>query len=83
MAANWRGTTSGRFVQIFDVVFEDEEIGSVFACDADEAMVEIFDDPANDFIVAQFYADTRFYFDQMFEVFDLFESLFRGTRAAR
>src|SRR5580658_10190711 len=64
-------------------MFEDEKVGSALARDTNEAMIEIFDDSANHFIVAQLHADTGFNFDQMLEVLDLFERLFRRTRAAR
>jgi hypothetical protein len=71
---------SARFLNVFDIVLEDEEIRFAFARQADERLVVILDGPGNFLAIHHLHAHRRRVIDQALEVFRLFERMFRRAR---
>src|SRR5215831_11167625 len=68
------------FRQIFNVVFENEEVRQTIASNADEALIVILDGALHLFAVEHFHAHRRAVLDQLFEILDLLEGLLRSAR---
>src|SRR5262249_52425272 len=76
------GTYLRLFVEVLDVVLEDEEVWLFFPSEPDERLIVILDH-ADDFLTIEHFDANRFpAFDQLLEVFGLFECVFRGSRLA-
>src|SRR5258708_2707332 len=65
--------------QVLDVVFEDEQIGSVAAGDADKPAVVILDDPRHLGVIAEADANPRLQLDQALQILYFLEGLFGGA----
>jgi hypothetical protein len=72
--------TIGLFLQVFDIVLEDEKVGPAVASHADERQVVVFDHSDHFLAIYHFHPDERGVLDQLLEILRLFECLFRGAR---
>src|SRR5579863_6124792 len=65
------------FSDVHDFVFEDEEIGFLFASKADHVLVVVLDPAVYDFSIGQLYADWFLLFGEGFQVCGFFGSFLR------
>jgi hypothetical protein len=72
---------SALFLNVLDVVFEDEEVGLAITGEADERLIVILDHALDLLAVFHLHADGSGMLDELLEVFDLFERLLRGASA--
>src|SRR2546423_5684264 len=69
------------FRDIHDFVFEDKEVGTILAGEADHVFVVVFDPSAHDFAVGQFQAYGLLLFAECLQIAGFFVSLVWGRRA--
>src|SRR4051794_27568254 len=68
------------FLDVLDIVFENEEIGLAVARQADEGLVIVFDDAGDLFAVLQLHPNPGVMFDQLLEILRFLERLLGSTR---
>jgi hypothetical protein len=72
---------SAQFHQVLDVVLEDEQIGRAFAGEPDERMIVVFDGAGDFFTIDQLHPHGRAVFDELLQIPDFFQRLFRRARS--
>src|SRR5689334_5263899 len=65
-----------QFVEVFNIVLEQEQIGLAGAGDTDEVRVVELDRSVDFLVIAQTHADRCFLLDQVLQITNLFKSLF-------
>src|ERR1039457_4554356 len=65
------------FLNVLDVVFEDEEIGLAGASETNEGLVVILDGARHFLAILHLHADRRRVLNQLFEVFGFLKRMFR------
>ena len=74
------GADSAQLCEVLDIVLEDEEIGRAFAGQSNKRVVVIFDRSCDFFAVNQFHAHRRAVLDEVLQIADLLQRLFRRPR---
>src|SRR5450432_2032478 len=83
MAKGAAGAPLTLFLQILDIVLEDEKVRFALARDPNERLVVVFDNADHFLAILQFHPHRRGFFDQVLKVLGLLKRLFRCAPGLR